>query len=58
MPNFVPTSRMKWIDSKEYDLNKYTRNSLRECIVEVDLEYLKELQELHYDYLLVSVKIK
>ena len=58
MPNFVPTSGMKWIDSKEYDLNKYTRNSLKECILEVDLEYLKELQELHYDYLLVSVKIK
>ena len=58
MPNFVPTSGMKWIDSKEYDLNKYTRNSLKECILEVDLEYLKELQELHYDYPLVSVKIK
>ena len=58
MPNFVPISGMKWIDSKEYDLNKYTRNSLKECILEFDLEYLKELQELHYDYPLVSVKIK
>ena len=38
------------IDPKEFDLNKYTVNSLKGCVLEVDLEYPKELQELHNDY--------
>ena len=27
MPNFLPTSGFKWIDLKEFDLNKYTSKS-------------------------------
>ena len=27
MSKFPPTSRFKWIDPKEFDLNKYTSNS-------------------------------
>ena len=42
---------------QEFDFNKYTSNSLKECILEVDLEYLKELQELHNDYPLAPDKI-
>ena len=45
MPKFLPTSRFKWIDPKEFDLNKYTDNSSKECVLEVDLEYPKELRE-------------
>ena len=26
---FLPTDRFKWIDPKEFDLNKYTKNSLK-----------------------------
>ena len=50
MSKFFPTSGFKSIDPKEFDLNKYTSNNSKECIFEVDLEYPKELQELHTDY--------
>ena len=41
MSKFLPTSGFKWIDPKEFDLNKYTRNSLKGCVLEADLEYPK-----------------
>ena len=37
-------------------MNKYTSNSSKGCAVEVDLEYPKELRELHNDYLLTPDK--
>ena len=58
MYKFLPRSDFKWIDLKEFDLNKYTSNSSRVCILEVGLEYPKELQELHYDYPLALDKIE
>ena len=39
-------------------MNKYTSNSSKECVIEADLEYLKELQKLHNDCLLASDKIE
>ena len=33
-----PTGRFKWIDPKEFDLNKYSRNISKECVLKVDLE--------------------
>ena len=39
-------------------LSKYTCNSSKGCVLEVDLEYNKELRELHSDYPLVPDKIK
>ena len=56
MSKFLPTSGFKWIDPKEFDLNKYTSNSSKGCVLEVDLEYLKELHELHNDYHLAPDK--
>ena len=47
---FLPTTGFKWIDPKEFDLNKYTNYSSKRCVLEVDSEYPKELQELHNDY--------
>ena len=49
MSKFLPTSGFKWIDPKEFDLNKYTSNSSKVCVLEVDLEYPKELRELHHN---------
>ena len=43
MSKFLPTSGFKWIDYKEFDLNKHTNNSSKECVHEVDLEHPKEL---------------
>ena len=58
MSKFLPTSGFKWINPKDFDLNKYTSNSSKGCALEVDLEYPKELRELHNDYPLASDKIK
>ena len=58
MSKFLPTSGFKWIDPKKFHLNKYTSNSLKGCVLEVDLEYTKELWELHNDYPLVPDKIE
>ena len=43
MSKFLPTSRFKWKDPKEFNLNKYTSNSSKGCIIKIDLEYLREL---------------
>ena len=40
----LPTSGFKWIDPKEFNLNKYTSNSSKGCVLEVDPEYPKEGQ--------------
>ena len=53
---FFPTSGFKWIDPKE--LNKYSSNSSKGCILEVALEDLKELRHLHNDYPLAPDKIE
>ena len=41
---FLPKSGFKWIDPKEFDLKKYTSNSSKRCVLEVDLEYPKKLR--------------
>ena len=35
--NFLTTSACKWIDPKEFDLNKYPSNSSKGCVHEVEL---------------------
>ena len=58
MSKFLPTSGFKWIDSKGFDLNKYTSNSSKGCGLEVHLEYLGKLCKLHNDYPLAPDKIE
>ena len=58
MCKFLPTSGFKWIDPKEFDLNKYANNSSKGCFLKVDLEYPKELHDLHNDYPLAPDKIE
>ena len=43
MSKFLPTKGFQSIDTKEFDLNKYTSNILKGCVLEVGLEYPKEL---------------
>ena len=59
MSKFLPPSGFKWIDRKEFDLSKYTSTSKssKECALEVDHEYPKELQELRNDYPLAPDKM-
>ena len=39
-------------------MNKYTSNSSKFCVLEVDLEYPKELRDLHIDYPLASDEVE
>ena len=50
MSKSLPSGGFKWLDPAKFSLNKYDDDSLRDCILEVDLEYPKELNELHNDY--------
>ena len=45
MSKFLPSRGFKWIDPKEFDLNKST-NSYKRCILEVDLEYPKRIMQI------------
>ena len=58
MSKFLPTGLFKWIDPKEFDMNKYTCNSSNGCVLEVVLEHSIELRELHNDYPLAPDKIE
>ena len=58
MSKFLLISDFKWIDPKDFDLNKYTSSSSKRCVLLVDLEYPKELWELHNDYPLAPDKIE
>ena len=42
MSKFLPRSEFKWVDLKEFDLNKYSTNSSKGCVLEDDLEYCRE----------------
>ena len=54
----LPRGKFTWNDPKKFNLDKCDDNNLRGCISEVDLEYPKELHELHNDYPLAPDKLK
>ena len=56
MSKFLPTSEFKWIDPKDFDLKKYISNSLKRCVLDICLEYPKELRKLYNDYLIAPDK--
>ena len=58
MSKLLPRWVFKWIDPKEFYLNKYTNNSSKGRVLKVDLEYPKELRKLHNDYPLALSKIE
>ena len=58
MSKFLPTSKFKWIEPKEFNLNKYTTNSSKGCVPKINIEYPKDLSKLHNDYLLAPDKIE
>ena len=60
MSKFLPTSGFKWnfFIPKKFDLNKYTSNSSKECVLVGDLEYPKELRESQNDYPLAPDEIE
>ena len=56
--SFFTTSWFKWIDRKEFDLNKYPDNILKGYTFDIDLEYPSEFHKLHNDYCLTTDKIE
>ena len=54
----LPTVGFKWANPEEFDLNEFASSSSKECVLEVDLEYPKELLELHNDCPLALNKIE
>ena len=58
MFKFPLAQRFKWLNPKTVDSNKYNSNFPKDCVLEVDLEYPKELHELHNDYTLAPDKIE
>ena len=60
MSQYLPTGGFRWMTEKQIDkldLNKYKEDSKRGLILEVDLEYPKELHNHHNDYPLRPEKV-
>ena len=60
MTQYLPYGRFKWLNKKEiyeFDLNLVKENSSTGYLLEVDLEYLSELHDLHNDYPLALEKL-
>ena len=58
---YLPTGNFKWITDKEIskiDLGKYKADGKKGLILEVDLEYLQELHDIHNDYPVTPEKVK
>ena len=60
MSQYLPTGSFRWMTDKQInniDLAKYNENSEKGLILEVDLEYPKELHNLHNDYPLATERV-
>ena len=61
MSQYLPTSNFKWMTDKEIsrtNIGKHELDSKEGLILEVDLEYPKELHDLHNDYPIAPEKVK
>ena len=61
MSQYLPTGNFKWMSDKEIkqiDLGKYKADGRKGLMLEVDLEYPRELHDMHNDYPVAPEKIK
>ena len=61
MSQYLPTGNFRWMTDKEInkvDFGKYKTNGKKGLILEVDLEYPRELHDLHNDYPVAPEKAK
>ena len=61
MSQYLPTGNFRWMTDKEINkinLGKYKADGKKGLILEVDLEYSRELHDLHNDYPVAPEKIK
>ena len=60
MSQYLPTGSFRWMTEKQINkinLSKYNENSNKGLLIEVDLEYPKELHDLHNDYPLAAERV-
>ena len=60
MSQYLPTGNFRWMTDKKIskiNLAKYKDNGKKGLILEVDLEYPRELHSLHNDYLVAPEKL-
>ena len=61
MSQYLSYSKFKRLNHKEidkFDVNEINENNSHLYILEVDLQYLDELHELHNDYLIAPEKLE
>ena len=61
MSQYLSTGNFKWMSDREIskiDLGKYSADSKRGLILEVDLEYPQELHDMHNDYPICPERVK
>ena len=61
MSQYLPTGNFRWMGGKEINkmgLGKYEADGKKGLILEVDLEYQRELHNLHNDYPVAPEKVK
>ena len=56
MSQSLPIDGFQWMEPSDVELNKYNKDSNKGFILEVDLDYLKELHNLDNDYPLAPEK--
>ena len=60
MSQYLPTGGFKWLTEKQINkinLDQYNEDSNKGLLIEVDLEYPKELHDLHNDYPLAAERV-
>ena len=55
---FLATCGFKWIVPNDFDLNKYSSNNLKDCVLKIEIKYPKQLCDIHNDYPLAADKIE
>ena len=58
MSQSPPAAGFKWLDPVKFNLDKYDDNISKGCALEVNLEYSKELKNLHNDYPVAPDKLE
>ena len=61
MSQYLPIGGFRWLTQKQkasFKLSKYKNDGKRGCFIEVNLEYPKELHDLHNDYPCAPEKLK
>ena len=59
MSKFIRRTGFNWLHAAKFGLDKHDDNSSQNCLLELDLEYPKELHELHkYYYPLAPEKLE